>query len=122
MLMNRVLAAAVVGMFAVSCNPSTPKFALKHSERRGRLEANGLRFVIMPDETTQLAQVDIRYDVGSREDPPGRAGMAHLAEHMMFQTRPDGPNTAPIFQTILDLTTSMNAYTIWDKTHYMMAS
>jgi zinc protease len=122
MLMNRVLATAVVGMFALSCNPSTPKFAFKHAERRGRLESNGLRFVIMPDETTQLAQVDIRYDVGSREDPPGRAGLAHLVEHMMFQTRPDGPNTAPIFQTILDLATSMNAYTIWDKTHYHMAS
>ncbi len=81
-----------------------------------------MRFVIMPDETTQLAQVDIRYDVGSREDPPGKAGIAHLVEHMMFQTRPDGENTPPIFQTILDLATSMNAYTIWDKTHYHMAS
>jgi zinc protease len=76
----------------------------------------------MPDDSTQLAQVDIRYDVGAREDPIGRAGMAHLVEHMMFQTRPDGPQTAPIFQTILDLATDMNAYTIWDMTHYHMAS
>jgi len=122
MSMTRMLATAVVSVFALSCTPSTPKFAFKHAERRGKLESNGLRFVIMPDESTQLAQVDIRYDVGSREDPPGRAGLAHLVEHMMFQTRPDGPNTAPIFQTILDIATSMNAYTIWDKTHYHMAS
>ena len=122
MFMNRVIATAVAGLIALSCTPSTPKFAFKHAERRGRLESNGLRFVIMPDETTQLAQVDIRYDVGSREDPQGKAGLAHLVEHMMFQTRPDGPNTPPIFQTILDIATSMNAYTIWDKTHYHMAS
>lgn len=121
--MSRVLATSVVAVFALSCSgASEPKFALKAAERRGRLESNGLRFVIMPDESTQLAQVDIRYDVGAREDPPGRAGMAHLVEHMMFQTRPDGPQTAPIFQTILDLATDMNAYTIWDMTHYHMAS
>jgi hypothetical protein len=106
MFIHRLLATAVAGAIALSCTPSTPKFAFKHAERRGRLESNGLRFVIMPDETTQLAQVDIRYDVGAREDPPGRAGLAHLVEHMMFQTRPDGPNTPPIFQTILDLATS----------------
>jgi len=122
MSMIRVLAATLVSVFVLSCTPSTPKFVFKHTERRGRLESNGLRFVIMPDESTQLAQVDIRYDVGAREDPPGRAGLAHLVEHMMFQTRPDGPNTPPIFQTILDLATSMNAYTIWDRTHYHEAS
>ncbi len=121
--MTRVLATLFAAVYALSCSaPASPKFALKAAERRGKLESNGLRFVIMPDESTQIAQVDIRYDVGAREDPPGRAGMAHLVEHMMFQTRPDGPNTPPIFQTILDLATSMNAYTIWDMTHYHMAS
>jgi len=123
MSMIRVLATLLAASFVLSCSaPAEPKFALKAAERRGRLESNGLRFVIMPDESTQLAEVDIRYDVGSREDPPGRAGLAHLVEHMMFQVRPDGPNTAPIFQTILDLATDMNAYTNWDTTHYYMAS
>jgi zinc protease len=45
----------------------------------------------MPDTTTQMVEVDVRYDVGSREDPPGKAGLAHLVEHLMFQQRPDGP-------------------------------
>ncbi|HEY5950406.1 MAG TPA: insulinase family protein, partial [Kofleriaceae bacterium] len=81
-----------------------------------------MRFVLMPDETTQLAEVDIRYDVGSREDPPGRAGLAHLVEHLMFQTRPDGPTTPPMFETIIDLATDFNAYTNWDTTHYMQLS
>jgi zinc protease len=76
----------------------------------------------MPDDSTQLAEVESRYDVGSRVDPPGKAGIAHLVEHMMFQTRPDGPTTPPIFQTILDLATDMNAYTNWDTTHYRMTS
>lgn len=122
MRVTRVVAAIVAGLIGLSCGPSAPKFAFTHTERRGRLDSNGMRFVLMPDASTQLAEVDIRYDVGAREDPPGRAGMAHLVEHMMFQTRPDGPQTAPIFQTILDLATDMNAYTNWDTTHYRMTS
>ncbi|NVB83705.1 MAG: insulinase family protein [Kofleriaceae bacterium] len=122
MSMTRVWARALACVALLSCTPSAPKFKFTHTERRGRLESNGLRFVLMPDSSTQLAEVDIRYDVGSREDPPGRAGLAHLVEHLMFQTRPDGPTTAPIFQTILDLATDMNAYTNWDTTHYRMTS
>jgi hypothetical protein len=52
MSMIRVLAAVVAGVFVLSCTPSTPKFSLKYAERRGKLESNGLRFVLMPDETT----------------------------------------------------------------------
>src|ERR1051325_4568014 len=88
------------------------------AEKRGVLESNGLRFVIMPDTSTQLVEVDVRYDVGSREDPQGKAGLAHLVEHLMFQTRPDGPETAPLFKTIIDIATEFNAYTNWDTTHY----
>src|SRR5689334_9402928 len=49
-----VMAFAVVTSQLLACNPSQPKFAFKHAERRGRLDKNGLRFVIMPDANTQL--------------------------------------------------------------------
>lgn len=106
---------ALVG--TVGCTAAAPKFAFTHAEKRGKL-ANGLRFVIMPDASTQLAEVDVRYDVGSREDPPGKAGIAHVVEHLMFQLRPDGAGTTPLMQTINTLTTFFNAYTSWDQTHY----
>ncbi len=112
-------AGALAVLLALSaCNPETPKFAFTTAERRGVLTSNGMRFVIMPDPTTSLVEVDVHYDVGSREDPQGKAGLAHLVEHLMFQTRPDGPTTAPIFQTLLDISTFMNAFTNWDMTHY----
>jgi zinc protease len=106
----------------MSCGPQAPRFAITSAERRGVLQSNGLHFVIMPDATTKLAEVDIRYDVGSREDPQGKAGLAHLVEHLMFQVRPDGPETPPMFQTIMQLATEFNAYTEWDRTHYFMTS
>jgi zinc protease len=114
----RVVAIAIAGLL-LSCTASSPKFAFKHAERRGVLQSNGMRFVIMPDTTTQLVEVDVHYEVGAREDPQGLAGLAHLVEHLMFQMRPDGPTTSPIFDTLLQLTTFVNAFTRWDMTHYM---
>src|SRR5262249_13726809 len=92
----RVLALFVAGVFlALSCSPQSPRFAFTSAEKRGVINTNGLRFIIMPDPTTQLVEVDVHYDVGAREDPEGKAGLAHLVEHLMFQTRPDGPETPP---------------------------
>lgn len=120
--MIRVVAAAAIGALLLSCNPAAPRFAFTSAERRGVIESNGVRFIIMPDTTTKLAEVDVHYDVGSREDPQGKAGLAHLVEHLMFQTRPDGPDTPPLFQTIIDIANEFNAFTSWDMTHYFMTS
>ncbi|HEY5933483.1 MAG TPA: pitrilysin family protein, partial [Kofleriaceae bacterium] len=117
--MKICVVAALVTATLGSCNPATPKFAFTHAERRGRLDSNGMRFVLMPDASTQLVEVDVRYEVGSREDPPGKAGLAHLVEHMMFNLRPDGEKAPPLMQSINDLTTFFNAFTNWDTTHYM---
>ncbi|MBL9012586.1 MAG: insulinase family protein [Myxococcales bacterium] len=112
------LGATAAVLLLGACTPENPRFAFKTAERRGVLESNGLRFVIMPDMTTDLVEVDVHYEVGAAEDPMGRAGLAHFAEHLMFQMRPDGPNTPPIFQTLLELATFVNAFTSWDMTHY----
>jgi len=114
--------AAVATLFVVmgSC-AKDPKFAFTYAEKRGVLESNGLRFVIAPDKSTDLVEVDVRYEVGSREDPAGKAGLAHVLEHLMFQLRPDegGP---PLMHFINQLSTFFNAYTNWDTTHYMTSS
>ncbi|MBA3453986.1 MAG: insulinase family protein [Deltaproteobacteria bacterium] len=117
--MSKTLWAIAAAVLLSACNPEAPKVAFKHAEKRGRLEANGLRFVLMPDANTQLVEVDVRYEVGSKEDPPGKAGLAHLVEHMMFNLKPDGPTSPPLMQSIGDISTFFNAYTIWDETHYM---
>jgi zinc protease len=116
-LVSLTLGAVVLA--ATACNPEVPQNTISWVERRAELP-NGMRVVIMPDSSTQLVQVDIRYEVGANEDPPGKAGLAHLVEHMMFQHRPLGADKPPTFQIIPQLTTFFNAYTIWDKTHYQL--
>jgi zinc protease len=113
-------AVAVAVAVACSCVPATPKQVFTFGEIRGQLPRNGLRFIVMPDPTTQLVEVDVRYEVGAREDPPGKAGLAHLVEHLMFQQQPGGPGTPTLLRTLQQLTLNMNAYTNWDTTHYMV--
>ncbi len=46
---------------------------------------NGLRVIYSEDHSTPVVTVDVWYEVGSRNERPGRSGFAHLFEHMMFQ-------------------------------------
>ena len=46
---------------------------------------NGLRVVVSPDPSAPIAAVNLWYDVGSRHEPPGKHGFAHLFEHLMFE-------------------------------------
>ena len=46
---------------------------------------NGLRVIYSEDHSTPIVSVSVWYNVGSRNEQPGRSGFAHLFEHMMFQ-------------------------------------
>lgn len=46
---------------------------------------NGLRVVLVPDRGAPVVAVAVLYDVGTRSEPFGQAGFAHLFEHLMFQ-------------------------------------
>ncbi len=51
-----------------------------------RTLANGLRVYSIRDPLSANVSVQVWYDVGSRDDPRGRSGFAHLFEHMMFKS------------------------------------
>ena len=46
---------------------------------------NGLRVLLSPDKSVPVAAVCVTYDVGARNEAVGRAGFAHLFEHLMFE-------------------------------------
>jgi len=46
---------------------------------------NGLRVVVSEDHLAPVVAVNIWYGVGSRHEPVGKTGFAHLFEHLMFQ-------------------------------------
>ena len=47
---------------------------------------NGMTVAMIADDRTNLVSVDVRYKVGANQDPVGRAGLAHLVEHLTFET------------------------------------
>src|SRR2546421_12308173 len=46
---------------------------------------NGLRVIMAPDHSAPVFGICVTYNVGSRNERPGRTGFAHLFEHMMFE-------------------------------------
>jgi zinc protease len=121
---RRAVGAAIAALTALAaialagCRPPPKRsFSFSYSEQHVQLR-NGLRVVIAPDRTTRLVHVAVRYEVGSREDPAGKAGLAHLVEHLMFQIRPGGQG-APLVDFVRHATSSYQGYTHWDATHYM---
>ncbi|HEY3695442.1 pitrilysin family protein [Phenylobacterium sp.] len=78
---------------------------------------NGLEVYISPDRTTPNVTVQVWYGVGSKDDPQGRSGFAHLFEHMMFKATRDFPAES-IDRFTEDVGGFNNASTYDDFTNY----
>ncbi|MGD9563908.1 MAG: M16 family metallopeptidase [Pyrinomonadaceae bacterium] len=61
-------------------------------EMKQRTLANGLRVVTVQDNSSPTVSIHVWYDVGGKNDPPGRSGFAHMFEHMMFKATKNMPN------------------------------
>ena len=68
------------------------------------------------DHKAPLVAVNVIYNVGSKDDPPGRTGFAHLFEHMMFKgsQHSDGSYYWPIYPNFA----SSQGTTACDRTVY----
>jgi predicted Zn-dependent peptidase len=77
--------------------------------------SNGLRVIVHQDTSTPLAVLNVMYDVGSKDEDPGRTGFAHLFEHLMF----GGSANIPEYDEPLQMAGGENnAYTTNDLTNY----
>jgi zinc protease len=79
---------------------------------------NGLTILLLPDASTNLVRVDMRYKVGASIEPTGKAGLAHLAEHASFTLLPQGPTGPELKDLLGQLALDYNAYTTAEETHY----
>jgi len=78
---------------------------------------NGLRVVVREDHTAPAVAVNLWYGVGSRHELPGRTGLAHLFEHLMFQGSAH-VRSGEHFGLLEPLGASLNATTSFDRTNY----
>jgi predicted Zn-dependent peptidase len=81
---------------------------------------NGLRLIIAVDHTAPVFGVTVTYNVGSRNERPGRTGFAHLFEHMMFEGS-ENVGKGEHFILVLNNGGNMNGTTNEDRTNYFEA-
>ena len=78
---------------------------------------NGLRVIVHTDRKAPVVAVNIWYHVGSKDEPKGRSGFAHLFEHLMFQGSEN--HRAEFFEPFeLVGATDQNGTTNSDRTNY----
>ncbi len=78
---------------------------------------NGLTVIVHEDRKAPVVAVSVWYGVGSKHEPEGKTGYAHLFEHIMF----NGSENAPLdyFTYTRDIgATDLNGTTWLDRTNY----
>jgi zinc protease len=106
-ILAAVVAAAASAFTGHAASPNVAHFTL----------ANGLEVVVIPDRRTPVVTHMIWYKVGAADEPPGKSGIAHFLEHLMFK----GTEKHPIqrfSQVVASLGGQENAFTASDYTGY----
>ncbi len=79
--------------------------------------ANGLQVVVIPDHRTPVVTQMIWYKVGSADETPGKSGLAHFLEHLMFKGTSKHP-AGEFSETVQRIGGNENAFTSADYTGY----
>ncbi|MDB5677479.1 pitrilysin family protein [Sphingomonas bacterium] len=99
--------AAPVATLAKSVDIPFTQFTLK----------NGLRVIVHTDRKAPIVAVSVWYNVGSKMEPKGKTGFAHLFEHLMFNGSENAPGD--FFVPLKDVgATDFNGTTYFDRTNY----
>ena len=78
---------------------------------------NGLRVVVHTDRKAPVVAVSVWYHIGSKDEPAGRTGFAHLFEHLMFGGSENSDQSW--FQPMQAIgATGLNGTTYFDRTNY----
>ena len=89
----------------------------QHVEYQRFTLPNGMTVILHEDHRLPQAAVNVWYYVGSKDEPEGRSGFAHLFEHLMFMGTERVPGSA--FDDIMEAAGgSNNASTTEDRTNY----
>ena len=118
--MPNTLTSAFVALAALLSLATAPGYADstgRSSEVSHFTLPNGLEVVVIPDHRTPVATHMIWYKVGSADEPPGKSGIAHFLEHLMFKGTAKNP-AGRFSQMLATIGGQENAFTSNDYTGY----
>jgi zinc protease len=88
-----------------------------HFPARAAALANGLRVIAHEERASPIVAVHLMYDAGSKHEAPGRTGLAHLLEHLLFEGSENCPKGE--FDRLLERVGGTNNGSTWmDRTNY----
>jgi len=100
-------AAGAVGTGRAATGPEITDFTL----------GNGLEVVVVPDHRAPVVTHMIWYKVGAADETPGKSGLAHFLEHLMFKGTEKNPGSA-FSQEVAEIGGQENAFTTSDYTGF----
>jgi zinc protease len=111
------LFAALLSMFTLSAGGARAQTTVTSERPASFTLGNGLQVVVIPDHRTPVVTQMIWYKVGSADETPGKSGLAHFLEHLMFKGTSKHP-AGEFSQTVLRIGGNENAFTSTDYTGY----
>jgi zinc protease len=126
MTARRLAAAAVLGLASLAAPGFLPTgpfsgVALAAAEIAPSAESftldNGLEVVVIPDRRAPVVTHMVWYKVGSADELPGKSGIAHFLEHLMFKGTKSHPEGV-FSKAVADVGGEENAFTSNDYTAY----
>lgn len=78
---------------------------------------NGLQVVVIPDHRAPIVTHMVWYKIGSADEPPGKSGIAHFFEHLMFKGTTNH-KAGEFGEKVAEIGGSENAFTTYDYTAY----
>ncbi|MFH7017323.1 M16 family metallopeptidase [Flavobacterium sp. FlaQc-47] len=83
-------------------------------------QPNGMTILLMQDNSSPVATVQVVYRVGSKNEVLGNTGSTHLLEHLMFKGTPtfNKKNGNTITDVLQNTGAQLNATTWYDRTNY----
>ncbi len=130
----RFATSSLTAIAIASAAPFTPAFAEAHTDATQATDLqelvaqvqipyqefeleNGLTVIVHEDRKAPIVGVAVWYNVGSKDEPVGQTGFAHLFEHLMFNGSENAP--ADYFQYLQEMgATDYNGTTNFDRTNY----
>jgi zinc protease len=91
----RLLALLATGLSLLFAAAPASSAGSDHWQLPVQTLRNGLTLVVSEDHSSPTVGISVIYKVGTRREPRGRSGFAHLFEHLMFQGTPKANRLLP---------------------------
>ena len=117
LMMSGSVLAAQTPAFAQSAAPVSKLVEAVNIPHEKFTLDNGLTFLVHEDRKAPIVAVSIWYGVGSKNEPKGKTGYAHLFEHIMFNGSENAPGDYFEYTKKIGAT-DLNGTTWLDRTNY----